>query len=63
MGRLHIVKTPDTWIRWRRSLAGDCGRARIVGVGTTDRLDWLFAMVTMDGPVPEIETGQDDQVS
>ena len=63
MARLHIVKTPDTWIRWRRSLAGDYGRTRIVGVGTTDRLDWLFAMVTMDGPVPEIETGQDDQVS
>jgi hypothetical protein len=64
MHKLYIVKrTPAAWTRWQMSFPGGYARERIAGAASAGTLARLFDMVTMDGPVPEIETEQDYQAS
>jgi hypothetical protein len=64
MRRFHIVKkAPAAWTPWQKSFPGDHARNRTSRVSSAGTLGRLFDMVTMDGPVPEIETERDDQAS
>jgi hypothetical protein len=64
MRRFHIVKrTPAAWTQWQMSFPSDYARKKAAGATSAGTLGRLFEMVTMDGPVPEIETEQDDQAS
>ena len=64
MHKLHIVKkTPAAWTRWQMSFPGDYARRKTAGAASVGSLGRLFDMVTMDGPIPEIETERDDQAS
>jgi hypothetical protein len=63
MHKLHIVKKTPAWTRWQISFPGGYSRNKAAGAIQAGTLARLFEMVTMDGPLPELESEHDDQAS
>ena len=58
-----VKKTPAAPPQGKKSLAHEFARLRIAGASEADALKILFDMVTTEGPVPEIDTGEDPRAS